>query len=417
MFQMNKDIFRTNTGNTTCDCIICREKDVESSDEHIIPLSIGGVMHTWNVCRTCNSKFGNDVDTLLTEHSLIALQRHLHQLRGQSRQRPISPLEGTFPGEDGEKYRVDFNDGRFEAHSFPKFTDDGEGHVTLTIDARDINKVDNMIDKYCRRKKYKVDKSHPRKYTTHERPAPEVTVEMQVDISRFRLPIVKIAYEFAATLFPDLLPDVTMTRIADILHNLAVDRLDELTFIGNGFEDIMPMFLGNCVDFNNPKRHYIFLTNLDDGLYCCVKLFNTFFLGVKLSEHVYEPVDNGILAINDFEKHSYSIYTLEELIDATSSFIRVTFILTGSADEIDCLPEAVCCTPDGTLLLFLTPALYVGPITGIMQRMPEAWVDTTIKDDISTTTYNIAGRFGFRTRSGNLLRLDSIISRSRISKI
>lgn len=414
---MNIDIFRSNPGSPTCDCIICREKNVESSDEHIIPLALGGVMHTWNVCKTCNSRFGEDIDSLLIGHDLISFQRHLHQLRGQSRQRPISPLEGTFQGVDGEKYRVEFNDGKFEAHPFPKFVEDGQGGLTLSIDPKDLKNADAMIKKYCRRRHYKIDETQRKVSPVYERPAPEVTVELNLDIIRFRLAIVKIAYEFAATLFPDLLLDKTMTRIADILHKVAFDRLTELTFIGDGFKDIMPMILGDFVDFNNPKRHYIFLTNLDDGLYCCVKLFNTFFLGVKLSDKVYEPADNPILSINDFEKHQYSIYTFGELVDITRSFIGVSFILSENKIETKTFPEPVCCTPDGVTLLFITPELCVGPTTLIMSRMPDSEVTIAVKNDISTTTYEIAGRLGFLTQSGTLLPLDSIISRSRISKI
>ncbi|MDE6287226.1 MAG: HNH endonuclease [Muribaculaceae bacterium] len=414
---MDKEIFRTKPGKDTCDCIICHKKNVEASDEHIIPLALGGVMHTWNVCKTCNSRFGEDVDTLLTDHDLISFQRHQHRLRGQSKQIPASPLEGTFQGDDGEKYRVEYNDGKFEAHPFPKFIEEGRGHLTLSIDPRDLKKADDMIKKYCRRKHYKIDETQRRVSPVYERPAPEVTVNLHIDIMRFRLAIVKIAYEFAATLFPDLLHDETMTRIADILHDAAFDRLGELVFIGNGFNNLMPMILGDFVDFDNPKRHYIFLTNLDDGLYCCVKLFNTFFLGVKLSDKVYNAADNAILAINDFEKHQYDLYTLEELADKVNAFSGVSFILSGSKSETTKFPEPVCCTPDGECLLFTTPELCAGPVTLIMSRIPEAEVSTSIENGISTTTYEIGGRLGFLTQSGKLLPLDSIISRSRITKI
>lgn len=102
---MDKTIFQQNPLSGKCDCIICHQKDVPPSDEHIIPKSIGGYMHSWNVCKQCNSKFGNKVDTKLVNHSLIKWDRYFHQLKGESGKDVPNPFEGTHVATDGEKYK------------------------------------------------------------------------------------------------------------------------------------------------------------------------------------------------------------------------------------------------------------------------------------------------------------------------
>lgn len=58
-------------------CIICREKKDNLSDEHVIPDSIQGYYHIYNVCYDCNLKMGKFVDPKITNHKFIELQRFL----------------------------------------------------------------------------------------------------------------------------------------------------------------------------------------------------------------------------------------------------------------------------------------------------------------------------------------------------
>ena len=64
-------------------CIICREENVEMSDEHVFPEAIKGHYHVYNVCKVCNSKMGEHIDPLLTNHSLIEGYRFSHKMKGK----------------------------------------------------------------------------------------------------------------------------------------------------------------------------------------------------------------------------------------------------------------------------------------------------------------------------------------------
>lgn len=94
---MDKSVFQAKPSDATCTCIICRKGNVIRSDEHIIPMSLGGYMHTWNVCKSCNSKLGQNVDPLLTNHYLIQWERYFHKLKGESgKEVPKSPNRHTY---------------------------------------------------------------------------------------------------------------------------------------------------------------------------------------------------------------------------------------------------------------------------------------------------------------------------------
>lgn len=54
-------------------CIFCLRNDteVEFTREHIIPQNIGGTLFIDDVCRTCNSEMGDNLDADILKHKGI----------------------------------------------------------------------------------------------------------------------------------------------------------------------------------------------------------------------------------------------------------------------------------------------------------------------------------------------------------
>ena len=98
-------------------CIICgKDKEEKNfSKEHIIPGALGNKdLTTFSVCKDCNSKLGDHVDSYFTNHNLIKIIRQQRKLLGK-KNKPIKLFEGTMTGEDGRQY--DFrNDGYHIIH-------------------------------------------------------------------------------------------------------------------------------------------------------------------------------------------------------------------------------------------------------------------------------------------------------------
>ena len=77
-------------------CIICRKEIGQDilSDEHVIPDSIGGYYHIYNVCKECNSYLGSEIDSKLVNHYLALFMRYSEGIKGKTGKIP-NPFDGT----------------------------------------------------------------------------------------------------------------------------------------------------------------------------------------------------------------------------------------------------------------------------------------------------------------------------------
>ncbi len=420
---MTPSIFTQKPTGDTCDCIICRKKGVKASDEHIIPKSLGGYAHSWKVCKTCNSTFGSSVDIKLINHYMIAWERYFHQLKGESKTTVKSPLEGTFTGKDGEPYRVVEDKGVMTPHMLrPLFNLSADGkHLSMAVDAATKN-PENIMEKYCKDNNIDFDPNQVTISKIKEK-SPWLTVQTTIDLSSFRMGILKIAYEFTAELIPEYLEDQEAIKIADILENARYDRIDDIEFGGNGITDIFPMIFKDVIDFSNEKRHYVLLTNVGGKLCCFVKLFNVFCLGMKMSNNPYSLADKNIILINDFGKQSIELFTLEELITKVTHFNDTSYRFMGNWDEklqivagmkgigIYCAEDGhnLCLTPDGHIM---------GSLSHILATLPDSLTENRFEDGKSLTTYHIDGLFCFcLAPTQELIPVREIVLESSINKV
>lgn len=420
---MDKTIFQQNPLSGKCDCIICHQKDVPSSDEHIIPKSIGGYMHSWNVCKECNSRFGNNVDTKLVNHSLIKWDRYFHQLKGESGKDVPNPFEGTHVATDGEKYKITDDSGILTPHIIQqiKLSDDGS-QVLLAIDPKDKDKAESIMRTFCKRKGIPYDSNNAQISHVKTKESPKFEMSIEVDIASFRLGIVKIAYEFTASLIPSYLSDINAINISSILSEAEVSRLSEIEFGGNAFEDIFPQMFGHVIDFSNKKRHYILLLNLNGQLWCFVKLFNVFCIGIKMSDKPYVEANEKIIAINDFQKQDFDLFTLEELITSTQRFESIGCRFTDGWDNwfksvSGNSNVGFYCDKDMHNLCFNMLGRHIGSDIEIIRQYPEELVDTVFQGDKVVTSYNVSGRFCYCLAPQNIfIPIKEIVMTSTISK-
>ncbi len=421
---MDISIFTLKPSGDTCDCIICRKKNVLRSDEHIIPMSLGGYAHTWNVCKDCNSNFGSFVDKKLINHYLITWERYFYKLKGESKKAVKSPLEGTFAGADGEPYRVIEENGFMVPHMLrPTFTLTPDGkQVTMAVDpkTKDPKKI---LEKYCKDNGLLYDPAQTIISSVQSSDSPWLNVSTTIDMSSFRLGMVKMAYEFAAELIPGYLSDPEAIKIASILENSSYDRIDEIEFGGNGITDIFPMIFKDVIDFTKKKRHYIFLANISGKMYCFVKLFDVFCLGIKLSDKSYPLADDNVILINDFENNSIHLFTILELISRVSSFESCGFSFMGDIDtKLQVIGGergiGIYSASDGYNLCFYPNGKIMGSLSKVLSTIPVGQVDNQVIDGKSRTTYHINGSICFcMAPTKELLPLKEIILESSITKI
>ena len=301
-------------------CIICHADDVVLTDEHVIPDSLGGYIHCYKVCKDCNSRLGDHVDKQLLDHFLIKGLRHIHQLKGKTNFIP-NPLAGDAVLNTGEKVRIEDVNGVITPRILPT------SPVISSDNSSGIIKVDIRDEKYVpAMKKKMLDKMgvNPDEKTVvttreiHQIAHPVVKIESVIDLKNFKIGLLKIAYELCVESFPQYEYDELGQLYAEILRSAAIDRLDEVKFVGDGFHDPLEPILSQFIDYSNKKRHIVILFNNEGHLCCLVKLFDSFSQFIQMSESPYLAENDMRFYFNDFAKHGSETFTLQDLLAKVS---------------------------------------------------------------------------------------------------
>ncbi|MEX5285447.1 HNH endonuclease [Selenomonas sputigena] len=303
-------------------CIICRKMFEKMSDEHVIPESMGGYYHIYTICNDCNKHLGETVDCNLISHKIVELCRFLNGLKGKKGYLP-NPFRdiGEIKDSDGMKVRTFFDkDGALDFHLIPygpKKTD--ENKYTLIIDKKDDKNLEKIIERFSRDNK--VQKKDIKISQKTQEYSPYIEYKWKIDTKKFKLGILKIAYEFATDVLPEYVNDTDAKMISKILQCGKINIIEECTrFIGSGLNrDSI-----RCMDFLNnfnEKNHYLMLISVENvGLQCYVNLFNSLYIGVWLSNTTYDINGDIIIGINDTENRKFYKTTIADYVkDSYSS--------------------------------------------------------------------------------------------------
>lgn len=415
-----------NTGH----CIICHRDAVELSDEHVIPEAIGGYYHIYSVCKECNSHLGDNVDIHLLNHWFIKAARHTKRLAGKTNKVP-NPLVGGGVMEDGTKVRLEEDkSGKIVAHILaqsPVFTSDGKtGNISFSIDAKDEKQIDQIVQKVMTRNgidptNVKVVKQQKVCQIEH----PTITAQASIDLALFKIGLLKIAYEFAVDKVPGYYNDPMARLFSEILQNALTERLGEVNFSGDGFADANRKILATFIDPANTDRHILLLTNLNNKLYCLVKLFdNTISQVIQMSDKAYGEENNFLLAINDFVRHDCRFFNAADLVRACIKNETVRFKFSEEAakavESEQLTPGAgwVCNRQNDNLLFDAEghPQCTQSQLVNSMELSGK--VEEQEKGTVLTSSYKVPQGLYFQLAPSNrLIRVESIEYLNEITKL
>lgn len=310
-------------------CIICREKTNDFSDEHVIPDSLGGYYHIYTVCKQCNSDLGSNVDSALVSHKFSDFQRYLMGIKGKSGKIP-NPFSGThsFTNNSDKKVQVRLGEDRKTVpYVIPSVNQNRNNGVVdsvdIVVDATDEHKLDEIIMKTAKRIGVPYERISVGEKRVQSTPCPEVHIPLSIDLHDFKLGLLKIAYEFAVDSIVKYYDDPMAIDISKVLHSANHERSTDFVKIGNGFQhEVMEPF-ESLLNFESEK-HYLILVELNESLVCFVKLHKLFTVGVVLSENGYLD-ENFIVGINDIVGKSFSKIDGFELIEQTHSKPELRF--------------------------------------------------------------------------------------------
>lgn len=301
-------------------CIICRQKKEPSdfNDEHVIPDSLNGYYHIKTVCKNCNSTMGTLIDGPLMKHKLTDLYRWSNKIAGKSGKIP-KPFKGVFKRQDSqEKYKF-FEDksGVFnliKLPSKPVINDIGDGkvEVNLSFDEStsnvDIQKaINKVLDKHkLDKEKIEITKSQ----RSLDKDVPFVQT-WNIDTLKFKLGLLKIAYEFAVDNIPSYYSDTLAIQISELLVNADISKLDTIK-MGGGLD--FELFDKIETFFNYENRHVIWLMPTDNKLICFIRLDSLFAIPIVVANKPYIAFEESVIGINDLDKKEFTCSTIQEVL-------------------------------------------------------------------------------------------------------
>ena len=201
-------------------------------------------------------------------------------------------------------------------------------------------------------------------------------------------------------------------------------RLDEIQIGANIFEDVFQSIFGNYIDFSKDTRHYILLVNIDNKLLCSVKLFNLFCVPIVMSNQAYKDIDQPIIAINDFDKKDFNIFSMEELLQmiTTKTNYAVKFIepFETELQQIASPLGILCNLNDQHNLCYNLLGKYIGTDHELMAKMPEESVEQQVEENCIRNIFHMDGKVCFRlvNAGSSICRvpIDEIILETEIKK-
>ena len=132
-------------------------------------------------------------------------------------------------------------------------------------------------------------------------------------LNEIKMGLLKIAYETTIELLSAYYDDPMALTISTILHDNAVERIEEIK-MSDGFTDVFKSVFASVIDFTKENRHFVFIMNIDGKLVSYIKLFNLYSIAVIMSDKAYPDVGFGLVLINDIEQKKEYRLAMEELI-------------------------------------------------------------------------------------------------------
>ncbi len=286
-------------------CIICKEdKNIEENTiEHVFPEAIGGALTISNVCRTCNSWLGSDVDSYLTNNFLFQAECQDLKLALKNGKIPNILKKGSLETDQDRTvyYTMDEEGNPKDLYVTPKitkeYTKNGDLRISASVDFKDKEKLAEMINKTFEREGFsKIDPDTILQNMTIIKEKPIMKIhpsrikvpknisyskeEIIIDTLRYKLSIAKIAYELSYYwLGSKFLDDETgnQIRLSLLEKNISVNTLKQfqtsgiIEYIGESpsidiWKHLDDAYIGVMVRLSGFIFIYIKLLNVIEGL-------------------------------------------------------------------------------------------------------------------------------------------------------
>ena len=266
-------------------CIFCHRTEEEFdaqnqwSVEHIIPLSLGNTqLKIYCVCKECNSRLGRFIDNHFVDNPLIAIIRKELVLKGESGRIPNPFKEGK--DQFGNKIRVDDS---LNVSIVPKLSSETiSGNTHYIINANSISEGKTMLATRLRRE------GHGKDYiegmlrlvddvAIHRSYLPKPAFDFSIDIDKWAVFFLKIAYEYSCLKLGELyFDDDTSINIRQFLYKVICGEANDIISVRQWVIPT-PSEIFNSLSFAAPLEMKVHMLQLHPDkagkLICTIYLF------------------------------------------------------------------------------------------------------------------------------------------------
>lgn len=274
-------------------CIICNEikEDAEFNKEHVIPELIGGSLTIDNVCKTCNNKLGNEIDSKIINDFLIKGKIVEKGIKNKNNKEKVL-FEKLISNKNPQiklkaKRRKDGKFEKWESNTSLKTSPNNKNKHTIYYDSNKdkefvLKDIENLFkNKYGKilNEKEKEDIRH-KMNSEPKNPEIEFNFTSIIDFKKLAREFIKIAYETAYYILGEKYSD---DKIGQDLRKSLFDENHELTekYSKRGMELMgkpKPNEIFNFVNNFSDKNliHLIQMSEIDNRLYLAINLFNMY---------------------------------------------------------------------------------------------------------------------------------------------
>ncbi|MCR5778199.1 MAG: HNH endonuclease [Lachnospiraceae bacterium] len=290
-------------------CIICGDNfddNTVPSKEHIIPEALGNEkLVTYCVCEKCNNELGSNVDSYLTDYILVKMLRK----EKLEKDKDLQIFDSDLTDDKGDKYRIR-NDG---PEVFPKIDVDKQNahvHMEVATVEEGIKEARRILKKKFKLEDEQIDEiiNDPERFIKGETQYIKPGIFKQdamMDQARFRLAVIKIAYEYAveklgASYTSD--PDAAVLRAylkagrdgKKDFNDKEYKDISERCHPSDSFTEIMTKACGKIPDELISYTIWL-VNNIGNQLVCGIRILNSNFLtfSVFLSKDARKYMGSG----------------------------------------------------------------------------------------------------------------------------
>lgn len=265
-------------------CIICHNFIINKSEEHVIPVFIGGRAKVYSLCECCNKSLGDKVDCLLEKEDIITLCCCLYKIK--NRDNKCKNIFSSFSYYDANGQKIIIKQGYFgdrqinyDGTECPEIKINNQ---QLTFRGSDITSIIKKVKRECKKRDLIIDEQRIEELiltnANYHKSVTKGYHDIIFDANNYYFSVLKIAFELVIDMFGEVtILDPYIEKIRMELYNCLYNQTQV------NFNIDVEYYLQ--LDLPPKNRHKVNFCLIDNELYVIISFFYKVTFKVKVSDN------------------------------------------------------------------------------------------------------------------------------------